>query len=472
MRLRFADQSRCIVSQAWLCCFVVLATLVTAARADDWPQWLGPQRDGVWRETGIIERFPAAGPVIRWRTPIGAGYSGPAVTQGRVFITDRKLAPGVRNPGSAFGRDEVPGSERVLCLEEATGKILWEHEYPCAYQLSYPAGPRTTPVVSGGKVYTLGAMGDLLCLDMQTGKALWSKNFPRDYSATVPMWGFSANPLLDGDRLICLVGGQGSVAVAFDKDSGKEIWRALSAKEPGYCPPMIYEVGGRRQLIIWHPESVNSLDPETGAVYWTQPFGTMKVGAGRATVKAGMTIATPRLMGDLLFVTAFYDGPLMLKLDADRPGERVLWEGKSHSEMPDKTDGLHSTFSTPVLKDGYIYGVCSYGELRCLDAKTGQRLWSTRQPTGGEEVRWANAFLVPQGDRFILFNEHGDLIIAKLSPKGYDEISRAHILRATNGMAAPAGRRVIWSHPAIADRCVFARNDEEIVCVSMAADGK
>src|SRR5208282_2802542 len=126
-----------------------------------------------------------------------------------------------------------------------------------------------------------------------------------------------------GQRLICLVGGAGSVAVALDKDTGKELWRALSAEEPGYAPPMIYEVAGKRQLIIWHPESVNSLDPETGKVYWSQPFGSAKAGSGRAKVKAGLSIPTPRQMDDLLFVTAFYDGPLMLKLDTDRPGARV-----------------------------------------------------------------------------------------------------------------------------------------------------
>jgi len=449
---------------AALACLAVGAV----ARADDWPQWLGPRRDGVWRETGLITQFPATGPVIRWRTPIGAGYSGPAVAQGRVYITDRKLPPRASNPSNPFARDEIAGSERVLCLDEATGKVLWQHEHNCPYQISYPAGPRTTPVVSGGKVYTLGAMGDLLCLDVQGGKVEWSKNLSRDYHAAVPLWGFSASPLLDGQRLICLVGGAGSVVVAFDKDTGKELWRALSAKEPGYAPPMIYDVAGKRQLIIWHPESVNALDPETGKVYWSQPFGFQKIGPGRAMVKAGLSIATPRLMDDLLFVTAFYDGPLMLKLDTDRPGARKLWQGKNHSEQPDQTDGLHSIISTPVLKDGYIYGVCSYGELRCLDAKTGQRLWSTRQPTGGEETRWANAFLVPQGDRFLLFNELGDLIIAKLSPQGYDEVSRANILTPTNTMAGK-GRRVIWSHPAFADRCVFARNDNEIVCVSLAA---
>src|SRR5437764_62393 len=180
------------------------------------------------------------------------------------------------------------------------------------------------------------------------------------------MWGFAGHPLIDGKKLICLVGGEGSVAVAFHKDTGKEIWRALSAKEPGYAPPMIYEAAGKRQLIIWHPESINSLNPETGAVYWSQPFGSQKLGGGKSMLKAALSIPTPRLDGDLLFVTAFYDGPMMLKLDADKPGAKVLWRGKRFGETPDKTDGLHSIMSTPFLQDGYIYGVCSYGELRCL----------------------------------------------------------------------------------------------------------
>lgn len=448
-----------------------------AAFADDWPQWLGPQRDGVWRETGIVDKFPAGGPKVRWRTPIGAGYAGPAVANGRVYITDRVLpagvvAPGDKNPSDSFGRKPTPGKERVLCLDEASGKVLWKHEYDCTYEVSYAAGPRTTPVVANGKVYTLGTMGDLLCLDAKTGEVLWSKNFPKDYGAAVPLWGFSAHPLLDGDRLICIVGERGSVAVAFHKDTGKEIWRALTANEPGYAPPMLFEVGGKRQLIIWHPESVNALDPETGKVYWSEPFGQQKIGGGKGMLKAALSIPTPRLAGDMLFLTAFYDGPLMLKLKPDVGAAEVVWRGKSRSEQPDQTDGLHSIMSTPVIKDGHIYGVCSYGELRCLDAKTGQRLWATRKATTKDEepLRWANAFLVPQGDRFVLFNELGDLILARLTPKGYDEISRANILEPTNRMAGPPGRRVIWSHPAFANRSVYARNDREIVCVSLAAE--
>jgi outer membrane protein assembly factor BamB len=444
-------------------CTLALLGLTGPARADDWPQWLGPQRDGVWREQGILDRFPANGPVVRWRTPLGGGYAGPAVAEGRVYVTDRVLDKGARDPDNPFARSNSPGKERVLCLDEATGKVLWEHAYPVKYAISYPCGPRATPVVSAGRVYTLGAMGDLLCLDARKGTVLWSKNFPRDYGARVPGWGFAAHPLLDGNKLICLVGGKdnNSVAVAFDAGTGKEVWRSLSLQnegnEIGYAPPMIYQAGGVRQLIIWHPEAVNGLDPETGKVYWSRPF----------RLKANLSIPTPRQAGDLLLVSSFYNGSMMLRLAADKPDAEVVWKSQGRGETPEKTDTLHSIMCTPFLRDGYIYGVCSYGELRCLRASDGKRIWEDLRATGRATKpteRWANAFLVAQGDRFFLFNEKGDLIIARLSPKGYEEIDRAHILEPTGR----AGRPVVWSHPAFAEKCVFARNDKEIVCVSLA----
>lgn len=442
----------------------ILITGLNQARADDWPQWLGPKRDGVWRETGILEKFPAAGAKIRWRTPIAEGYAGPAVAQGKVVITDRLLAKGEKNPDNPFGRkSRVDGNERVLCLDEATGKVLWTHEYPCPYQVSYAAGPRTTPVIDGDRVYTLGTMGDLFCLNLSDGKVVWSKNFVQDYKADVPQWGFAGHPLVDGDRLICLAGGPGSVAIAFDKNTGKEVWKNLSAVEPGYAPPMIHEFGGKRELVMWHPEAINGLDPITGKLLWSQPF------PGKKALKAGLAIPTPRVDGDRLFITSFYDGPIMLRIKGGSEPD-VIWRGKGRGEQPDDTDALHSIMSTPFFKGDYIYGVCSYGELRCIKADTGERVWSTHQATTGKSVRWGNAFLVAQADRFILFNELGDLIIARLTPKGYDEISRVNILQPTNTMAPPAGRRVIWSHPAFANRNVYARNDREIVCVSMAAE--
>ena len=145
------------------------AVALSTIRADDWPQWLGPRRDGVWRETGIVVDVPAA-PKARWRTAIGAGYAGPAVAGNRVFVTDRLLPEGVQNPANPFARGEIPGVERILCLDDADGRILWKHEYDCPYRISYPSGPRATPLVADGKVYVLGAMGHLNCLDAGSGR--------------------------------------------------------------------------------------------------------------------------------------------------------------------------------------------------------------------------------------------------------------------------------------------------------------
>lgn len=428
----------------------------TGASADDWPQWLGPRRDGIWRETGIIDRFPPSGPRVLWRTQIGGGYSGPSVAAGRVYVMDRIVA---QDPPSGQGSKRRPpnGKERILCLDASDGRILWEHAYERTYGISYSSGPRVTPTVDGDRVYALGAEGDLLCLDAASGRVIWRRDLQADFRAKSPIWGFAGHPLVDGDRLICLVGGEGSTAVAFDKRSGKEIWRALSAKEPGYCPPTMIEASGRKQLIIWHAEALNALDPETGAVHWSEPF----------PCRAGMSIAQPRLMGDLLLVTTFYNGPLMMRLAPDRPSATVAWRGNSENER--QTDRLHAVMCTPFLEDGHIYGVCSYGQLRCLRADTGERIWSTLKATtrDGAEVRWGNAFIVKHADRFFLANELGELIIARLTPAGYDEIGRAQLIEPTN----PDPRRtVVWSHPAFANRRVYARNDREIICASLAQD--
>jgi len=434
--------------------FCATFLLSGVAFADDWPQWLGPRRDAVWRESDLVEKFPTNGPPIRWRAAIGAGYAGPVVAGGRVYVADRQLGQGASNPADPRGGGQSRSLERVLGLSEADGRLLWKHEYECPYTISYPAGPRVAPMVSGGKVYTLGAEGNLFCLDADKGKVLWSRDFKKDFGIKAPVWGFAGHPLLDGQRLICLVGGPGSTAVAFDKDTGTEIWRALSAEEPGYSSPVICQAGGKRQLILWHPEAANSLNPETGEVYWSVPFKS----------RAGMSIATPRQLGDFLFFTSFYNGSLMLRLDSAIPAATTAWRTLKVNEKD--TTHLNAVMCTPFLDEGFIYGLCSYGQLRCLKMDTGERVWETFQATtSGEPVRWANAFIVKNGNRFFLFNEKGDLTIAKLSPRGYEEISRAHLLAPTGDAA---GRAVLWSHPAFANRRVYARNDKEIICVDLA----
>lgn len=434
--------------------------LLAAARlvADDWPHWQGPRGDGVWRETGILATFPAGGPPVRWRVPIGAGYSSPAIAGGRVFLTDRPESKTRGNPGGALERAAEAGRERVQCFDARDGRVLWQHEYDCPYLISYPAGPRASPSVAGDRVYTLGAEGDLHCLDTATGRVVWARSFKRDYGVTTQTWGFAAPPLVDGDRVICLVGGEGHTVVAFDRENGREVWRALPTREPGYAPPTIIEAGGRRQLIVWDSEALNGLDPATGAVFWREPFKT----------KMAHAIGTPRRSGEFLFISSFFDGSMLLRLDAAAPRAEVVWKIKGPSEV--RPEGLHSLMSTPLIEDGHIYGVCSFGQLRCLQLADGTRRWESLAPTtvAGKPARWTTAFLVKHEDRTFIYNETGDLIIARLTPQGYEEISRAHLLDPTN---RAGGRDVHWSHPAFADRAVFVRNDRELLCADLRAPG-
>jgi outer membrane protein assembly factor BamB len=442
-------------------CLMASLLLATPALADDWPQWLGPKRDGYWRETGILDKFPDGGPKVLWRKPCGMGYAGPAVANGRVFLADRELDPKASNPDNPFGRSSVAGTDRVLCLDEKTGEVLWRFTHPVEYRVSYAAGPRCTPTVDGDVLYWLDTMGDLFALDVKTGKRLWTRNFMNDFGAGLPVWGFSAHPLVDGDNLICLVGGdEGRGVVALDKKTGKDVWKALSIKgDPGYNSPVIFEVKGKRVLIVWHSHAVVGLDPATGKKLWEYPW----------EIQSALTAVTARLANDsLLFLSGFYNGSLLLDIGWAEP--KVVWKSKSKAGqaavMPNNTVDLHSIMTTPFIQGDTIYGVCSYGELRGLELMTGKRLWETHAATSGKSARWGHAFIVPHEDRVFLFNERGELIIAKLSPKGYEEVSRAKLLEPTNKYAQ--GRSVVWSHPAFANKNVYARNDKEIVAVSLA----
>jgi outer membrane protein assembly factor BamB len=445
--------SRVIYSM--LFCLLVPAVV----SADDWPQWLGPRRDGVWRETGLVKAFPKDGPRILWRSPLGQGYSGPAVVGERVYVMDRQRAKDADGKPARPTRDGIPGNERIVCLNAKTGTIVWKHEYSCSYTVSYSSGPRVTPLVQDGKLWALGAMGDLHCLDEKTGKPIWHKNLIQEYKLDgPPAWGYAAHPLIVGDLLYTLVGGKGSAVVALNKNTGAQVWKALTTEEIGYSPPVLITAGGKKQLLIWLSESVNGLDPATGSVYWTQEYPV-----GRPPMRPAVTIATLRVLDNKLFLSSAYHGPMVLELEADKPAVKLLWRGKSN--RMDRPEGLHILMATPWLQDGHVYGVCAMGELRCLDLKTGKQKWQTYDLTGGEKADCGTSFIVPQGDRYIVFNDQGELILAELSPKGHKIISKARVI---DPIEEARGRKVVWSHPAFARKCVFVRNDKEMVCVSLA----
>ena len=449
-------------------CLFALILGCTSTLADDWPQWLGPRRDGVWREAGIINAIPAAGLPVKWRVAVNGGYSGPAVAEGRVYLTDydRPEAPLANAPND---RTQLTGRERVLCFDAATGDLLWKHEYDCPYAISYASGPRCTPTVDDGKVYVLGAEGNLTCLDAVKGRVLWARDFKRDYAAPTPIWGFCGHPLVDGDRLICLVGGAGSVAVAFDKQTGRELWRALSASETGYCPPTMLASGDTPQLVIWDADKLNGLDSATGRVRWSEPLKPMY----------GMSIMAPRVASlhgnQVLFASGIGRVGALFELDTSGAPAGLVWRGTPKT-------AVYCANSTPFIEGTAIYGCdCDTGMLTAVDLATGERLWETPDATmgGSRRGKHGTAFLVRHepadtavgsgaetaANRTWIFSETGDLILAGLTPAAYRELGRTHILAPTNECF---GREVVWSHPAFAGRCVFARNDRELVCVSLA----
>lgn len=430
-----------------------LASLAVSApmtRADDWPQWMGPQRDDVWRESGVISAIPATGLPVKWRSPVGFGYSGPAVAGGKVYVMDYVVRSGA-STNDPMAREATTGLERVLCLDATDGRLLWKYEYERHYKISYNRGPRCTPTVDAGKVYTLGAEGNLCCLEADTGKLVWSRDFTQDYNAQTATWGYASHPLIVGDTLYTVVGAKDGIALAVDKLTGRERWRALPAEAPGYCPPSLIEHEGKSQLLFWHGEAVNAVEPGTGKLIWSIPLKP----------SYGMAIAAPRKTGPLLFATAFKEVGALLKLTGPASAE-IVWTGTPRN-------ALYSGTASPFVEGEVVYGCdADSGALTCARLSDGERLWQSVLPTLGEgkKGRYGTAFLIKNGDRFFLFNEAGDLILAKLAPEGYQEFGRFHVLAPTN---KTFGRAMVWSHPAFAQRCLFARNDQELVCVDLAA---
>ena len=417
---------------------ILFVVTVSNVQSRDWPDWRGANRDGVWNENGIIEKFESEQIAHKWSVPIGSGYSGPSVSNGRVYVTDLK---------------EVPTStEGILCFDEATGEKLWEHRYDCVYEgIGYPAGPRASVIIEDGKAWSLGAMGHLFCLDAEKGEVIWQRDLNKEYNIRMPIWGIAAAPLIHEEKIILqIAGSDNACVVALDKNTGIEIWRNLGDGAT-YSAPILAEKNGTEVLVVWTEQHLNGLNPETGEVYWQVPWD----------IKMAMAISTPVLYDDHIFVSAFFDGSLLVDLGDDYTTVEKMWQRSGKNER--MTDALHCVNSTPVIMDDYIYGVDSYGELRCLELKTGDRVWENLSVVNKD--RWANIHLVRNGDKIWMFNEHGELLITELSPAGFNEISRTRLIEPTKKQLP---RGVTWTHPAFANKHVFVRNDNKMVCADLS----
>jgi outer membrane protein assembly factor BamB len=426
-------------------CLVVLGA--TVAKADDWPQWMGPKRDNVWRETGLVDSLPKE-PKIVWRAPVAGGYSGPAVAGGKVYVSDYVTKENVKVDN--FAKKEFSGVERILCLDEKTGQELWSQQAPVIYSISYPAGPRSTPIVHDGKVYFHGAEGTISCHNATSGDVIWSKNLKETYKTKTALWGYSSQPLIDGNKLIIIAGREDSHCVALNKETGDEIWRAGTATEQGYSPPLIIQQAGVRQLVLCSPDAIYAVDPETGKPLWSQEY----------KADNGSIIMTPLHWGNYLFVGGYNNKNIMIELASDKPGAKTLWRDQIKK-------GLSSINVQPFLLDGKVYGLDQGGDLRCFDVPSGEILWTTPKPLGDRKVGSGTVFLVRAGmtDKFWMFAETGDLIIGQLTTKGFTELSRMHVIDATNNAF---GRDVVWCAPAFANKRMYVRNDKELVCVDLA----
>jgi outer membrane protein assembly factor BamB len=309
--------------------------------------------------------------------------------------------------------------------------------------------------ISDGNAYSLGTMAHLFCFDAAIGRVLWSRDLKQEYDVKVPTWGIAAAPLVEAGMLIVQVGGRGDAClVAFDKATGQERWRALG-DPASYSAPIIIEQAGRRVLVCITGERVVGVDPRTGALHWQHPFPPSRM---------VITIATPVFDGRHLFCSSFYDGSLLLRVDPARLAVEEVWRRRGPNER--NTEALHCCISTPAILGEHIYGVDSYGELRCLELQTGDRVWEDLTAT--PKARWSNIHLVRNGDKMWMFNERGELIVGRLSPAGFDEVSRAKLIEPTEAQLSQRDG-VCWAHPAFAYGHVYARNDEEIVCADVSA---
>jgi outer membrane protein assembly factor BamB len=380
---------------------LALAGLLAAALGADWPQFLGPARDGRSPETGLRTDWPGAGPPRLWRRDVGEGYSSPVVAGGRLVLFHR-----------------LGGEEVVEGLDAATGRGLWKFSYPSAYEDAFGKGdgPRATPLVAGGQVYTLGAAGVLTCLGLEDGKKLWQRPLLEEYAVRPNFFGVGGSPLLEGGLLLLNVGGRGAGVVALDKDTGKERWRATD-HEASYASPVAATIGGARHALFFTREGLVSVDPADGRVRFTKRW--------RARISASVNAATPLVAGDLVFLTAAYNtGAVLLRVKGGAAEE--VWKG-------DEILSCH--YNTPVIHDGFLYGCDGRQDtgpvsLRCVELATGKVRW-TRERFG------CAALIAAEGNLYAL-DEAGELAVVACDPAGYRERARARILDAAPCRAQPA----------------------------------
>jgi outer membrane protein assembly factor BamB len=382
----------------------------------DWPQFLGPTRNGTSTETGLVESWPKKGPPVLWQRDVGEGYSSPVVADGKVVLFHR------------VGKNEV-----VEAFDAGTGKELWKLKYPCDYADGFNKGdgPRSTPAIDNGRVYTLGAAGTLTCVNLKTGRKVWQRKLLEDYMVADSFFGVGTSPIVEGGSVLINVGGTGAGIVAFNKKDGKEVWKATD-QGASYASPIAATVDGVRHVFFFTRQGLVSIDPANGNVRFSKRW--------RARLNTSVNAATPVLLGgDHLFLSACYGtGAVLLRVKRDRVEE--VWKGN---------DVLSCHFSTPVAVGGQLFGFEGRQEegaqLRCIDWKTGKVRWT--------EAGFGCGSAIVVGKNLIVLSEDGELVLVEARGDRYREKARAAVLT-----------RPCRAHTALANGRLYARDGKKLVC--------
>jgi outer membrane protein assembly factor BamB len=405
----------------WLRSLLALLLCSALALAGDWPQWLGPNRDGASPETVAPWK---GSPQTLWRQPVGEGHSSPIVAGGRVFLHTKMK-----------DTDE----EEVAAYEAQSGKRLWRTVYPkAAFQSIFGNGPRATPTAADGRIYALGVTGVLTCLEGDTGKQVWQVDTLKQFQASNLRFGVSCSPLVEGDKVLVNVGGKGASVVAFDRNTGKVLWASLD-DAASYSSPVAFGQGAERQVVFLTQQGLVSFTPSDGSVFWKFPL----------VDRLSESSTTPVRAGDLLLGSSVTYGSVGLRLETK--------DGKPAASQTWKNPSLTCYFSTPVpVGKDHVYLVTgtflppAQATLHCIDAKTGQDLWT--KPRIG---KYHAALLRTGNYKLLLLDDSGNLILLDPDAKEYRELARAKVCGAT------------WAHPALADGRLYVRDEKELICVRL-----
>ena len=383
-----------------LCCFASLAV------GADWPQFRGPNRDGVSPEAAVLKSWPASGPKVLWTAPVGEGYSQVVSVKGRLYTLAQQ------------GEDQV-----ALAFDGATGKRLWRTRIDGEYNDGQGDGPRSTPTVDGEMVYALSANGKLAALRAGNGEVVWQHDLRAEYGANPPQWGISTSPLVEGNLLIVNVGGSGNKSiVAFDKTNGKVVWTS-QGDGAGYSAPIAITVRGVRQVIVFTADAILSISPKDGRLFWRSGWETSY------DVNAATPIFLPP---DKLFVSSGYDtGSAVLQIN--RTNVTEVWRSR----------GMKNQFSSSVLHNGILYGFDN-ATFKAIDAATGNERWKQRG--------FGHGSLILAGGHLIVLSDKGKLALVQATPDEYKELGNAQVLEGK-----------CWTSPSLADGRLYVRNEEQLI---------